>query len=333
MTYGAQTKVGLARQSAAGTAVPVANVNSYIGIGFVSHDVGLEKQEVVSQNLIARFEQGAVYDGPSNVLGTLEFEVTPKNLLVALATAVNWSPASVTSASIRTHTWLPNTVDYDSLNVKAPWTMYSQFTDSNSAEQYYDMQFGQLELQISNGQFTRGRVTCNGGKRTSTGVGSTAIAADAADVGVLFPWNTCSLSIGGTGFGEFSDITVTLNENADMLYTNNASLDPYKATRTGFREVTVAGTLYLANRTLFNQFIASGQSRLLLTLMNTRTAIQSGYFNTLTIDVPQLKFTQFKLPIAGVGEVSIPFQARGVIDPSSAYAIQFTTVSTWQAGF
>jgi hypothetical protein len=211
--------------------------------------------------------------------------------------------------------------------------MYSQFTDSNSAEQYYDLQFGQLELVVSNGQFTRGRITANGGSRTATGVGSTAIAADAADVGVLFPWNTCSLSIGGTGFSEFSDITVTLNENVDMLYTNNASLNPFKATRTGFREVTISGTLYLASRSLFNDFISSTQRRLLLTLANTRTAIQSGYYNTLTIDVPQMKFTNFKLPIAGVGEVSVPFQARGVIDPSSNYAIQFTTITTWQAGF
>lgn len=331
MTYGAQTKVGLARQTSGGTAVTQAT--SYHGIGFVSHDVGLEKDEVVSENLIGRFEQGAVYDGINRVLGTIEFEVTPRNLHTALAAVVNHSPVSVTSASIRTLTFLPNTVDYDSTYVKAPWTMYSQFTDSNSAEQYYDLQFGQLELIISNGQFTRGRMTANGGARTATGVGSAAVSPDANDVGVLYPWNTTSLSIGGTGFGEFSDLTITLNENIEPVYANNSSLAPMKYARAGFREVTVSGTLLLQSRSLFNDFITSTQRRMLVTLVNTRTAVQSGYYNTLVIDIPQLKFTNFKLPIAGVGEVSIPFQARGVLDPSSGYSIQFTTITTWQAGF
>jgi hypothetical protein len=331
MTYGAQSKVGLARQASAGTAV--TDATSYFGLGFVSHDVGLEKEEVVSQNLIGRFEQGAVYDGINRVTGTIESEITVKNLLASLAFAVNHSPASVTSASIRTHTWLPNTTDFSSTLVKAPWTMYSQFTDSNSAEQYYDLQAGQHQLVIQNGQFSRVRVTVPGGSRTPTGTGSANIVADAADASVLFPWNVCSISINGSGISEFSDLTITLNENVDALYTCNASLNPYKFTRTAFREVTISGTLLLASRALFNDFVASTQRRLLVTMMNTRTAIQSGYFNTLTIDVPQMKFTNFKLPIAGPGEVSVPFTARGVIDPSSNYAIQYTTISTWQSGF
>lgn len=331
MSYGAQVKFGIARQAAAGTPVTVAT--SYHGFGFVSHDIGLEKDEAISQNLTGRFSQGAVYDGINRVLGTVEFEWTPRNMHAAFAACVNWVPASVTSAAIRTLTFLANTVDFDSTYVKAPWTVYSQFTDSNSAEQFYDVQFGQLEMQITNGQFMKGRLTANGGARSPTGTGSAAINADAADVGILFPWNVCSISFAGAAVGEMSDITVTLNENIDALYTNNASLNPYKYTRTGFREVTVAGTLYLVNRTLFNAFTTGTQGRLLVTLMNTRTAIQSGYFNQVVIDVPQLKFTQFKLPVGGVGEVSVPFQGRGVLDPSSNYELQITTVTTWQAGF
>ncbi len=331
MTYGAQVKFGIARQASAGTAV--TDATSFHGLGFVSHDIGLEKDELVSQNLTGVFAQGAVYDGVNRVQGTYEVEVTPRNLNATLAAAVNYSPVSVTSASIRTLTWLPNTVDFSSTLVKAPFTVYSQFSDSNSAEQYYDCQFGQLEFQVSNGQFLKMRATCNGGSRTPTGVGSAAIGAQAADVGLLFPWNVCSISLGGVAVQETSDITVTFNENIEPLYTNNASLNPYKFTRSGFQEVTVAGTLFIASRTLFNNFVTGTQARLLITLMNTRTAIQSGYFNTLVIDVPQLKFTQFKLPVSGVGEVSVPFQGRGVLDPSSSYALQIVTITTWTAGF
>jgi len=331
MSYGAQIKFGIARQTAGATPVTVAT--SFHGFALASEDVGLEKDELVSRNLTGNFAEGAVYDGVSRVLGTIEFEPTPRNLHAALAASVFHTPVSVTSASLRTLTWLPNTVDYDSTYVKAPFTVYKQFSDANTADQFYDVQFGQLEFNIANGQFLKGRLTAVGGKRTAAGVGSAAIAPDLADVGVLYPWNVCSISIGGTAVGEYSDITVQLNENIDALYTVNGTLDPFKFTRTDFRQVTVSGTLYQINRNRLDDFAAGTQRRLLITLMNTRTAIQSGYFNYMQIDVPQMKITQCKPGASGPGEVQIGFNARAVVDAASAYVIQFTTITTWIAGF
>lgn len=331
MSYGAQIKFGIARQTNPGSYVTTAT--SYHGFAMVSEDVGLEKEELISQNLIGRFEEGAVYSGVNRVLGVIEFEATPRNLHAALAAAVNWSPVSVTSSSIRTLTFLPNTVDYDSTYVKAPWSIYKQFSDAASAELFYDCQMGQLELTVANGQFLRGRLTVNGGSRFPTGIGSMNVMPDVADVGRLFPWNVCSISLGGTPIGEDSEITISLNENVEPLFTNNAALTPFKYTRTGFRQVTASGRFYMVNRNILNNFTADTQARLFITLMNTVAAVQSGYFNMLTIDIPQLKFTAFKPGASGPGEVAVDFQARGVADPSSGYALQFTTVTTWQAGF
>ena len=331
MSYGAQIKFGLARQSAGGTAVTAAG--SFHGFALLSESVGLEKDELVSQNLVGRFEQGAVYSGISKVAGTIEFEVTPRNLHTALAAGVNWSPASVTSASIRTLTFLPNTADYDSTYVKAPWTIYKQFTDAASAESFYDCQAGQLELTVGQGQLLKGKLTISGGARSTNGVGSLSVLPDASDVGVLFPWNVTSISYGGAALASASELTITLNENVDALYTVNGTLSPFKFTRTGFREVTVNGNFYFNDRTMLNNFAAETQARLLVTIQNTRSAVQSGYFNTLTIDVPQLKITAFKPSVSGPGEVSVPFTGRAVLDPTSFYSVQFTTVTTWQAGF
>ena len=187
MSYGAQIKFGIARQSAGGTPVTVAT--SFHGFALVSEDVGLEKDELITKNLNGNFAEGAVYDGVSRVLGTIEFEPTPRNLHAALAACVNHAPVSVPSASLRTLTWLPNTQDYDSTYVKAPFTVYKQFSDANTADQFSDVQFGQLELGISNGQFLKGKLTASGGKRTAAGVGSAAISPDLADVSILYPWN------------------------------------------------------------------------------------------------------------------------------------------------
>lgn len=331
MSYGAQAKIGFARQTNPGSyVIATTNPTSFHAMGFVSHNIGLESDELISQNLIGRFEQGATYAGASRVNGTLEFEATPRNLLTALGLACNYVPATVNSGSIRNWTFLPNTVDYDGTYVKAPWTMYSQFSDSQSADLFYDMQFGQLDFVISQGQFTRGRVQCLGGARVATGVGSANVVPDAGDAGRLFPWNVASISYGGAALQTMSEVTVSLNENVDALNTINGTLTPFKYTRTGFREVTANGTFYMTDRSMLNNFIGQTQQRLLITLISTIAAIQSGYYNTLTIDVPQLKITQFKPAVSGPGEVAVPFTGRGVIDPSSNYALQFTLLNSRQ---
>jgi hypothetical protein len=331
LSYGAQIKFGLARQASAGTAV--TDPTSFHGFAFTSESVGLEAEELISQNLTGRFSQGAAYSGPRNVAGTIEFEVTPRNLGAALASAINHAPSSVTSASIRTLTFLPGATDFSSFFVKAPWTVYKQFSDATSAEHFYDCQFGQLAFQFGAGAFLRGTLTAAGGTRTATGIGSADILPPASDVGRLFPWNVSSVSYGGAGISNFSELTITINESIEPLPALNASLAPFKFTRSGFREVTVNGTFYMTDRAMLNNFVAETQARLLVTAINSQAAIQSGYLNTFTIDVPQLKITEFKPSGTGPGEVAVSFTGRGVLDPTSNYDVQFTLVTTWQAGF
>jgi hypothetical protein len=331
MTYGAQTKIGIARQAAANTWVIAPT--SFHGIAFTNEDIGYESQELVSANLTGRFEEGAVYPGLSNIAGTIECEMTPRSIGASLAACLNHVPVSVTSASIRTLSFLPNTQDFSSTLCKAPFTFYKQFSDANSAQLFYDVQFGQIEFAFSQGAFAKLRLTSAGGTLLPNGVGSASIAADFADTGRLFPWNVTSISYNGAGMGENSDITVTVNENIAPIYTINGTLAPFKFTRENFRQITVNGTMYMQDRTFLNNFVNGTQARLVITSINTVAAIQSGYFNTLTLDVPQAKLTAFKPSVSGPGELAVPFTMRGVLDPTSLYAFQAIMVTTWQAGF
>lgn len=331
MSYGAQTKLGVARQTNVGSFA--TDPGSFHAFGFLSEDVGLEKQEVIGQNNNGVFDEGAVYDGPSNVAGTIGFELQPRNLGAALAMVINHSPASVTSGDIRTLSFLPTTVDYNSTHVKAPWSMYKQWTDAASAEHFYDLQPTGLEITLRQGAFTQGNVTIAGGVRAATGIGSLDINTGATDRRTLYPWNVASISYGGSAVQNYSDITVSVQENIEPLYTINGTLAPFKYTRSAFRQVVVSGNFYLTDRTMLNNFQASTKARLLVTCINTLAAIQSGYYNTLVIDVPQLKISAFKPATSGPGEVQVPFTARGELDPSSSYAIKFTLTTTWQGGF
>lgn len=327
MSYGAQIKLGIARQTAGGTSVTA--VGSFFPLAVVNETLGLEKEELISENLSGRFEQGAVYDGVAAVRGTIEFEVTPSNLVPLLMAAVNYQPINVTSGALRSMTWIPNTQDFSALLVKAPITAYKQFSDSTSADLYYDCQFSQLDLVFGQGQFMRARATVVGGTRAANGVGSMSIVPVAATLEELFPWNVTSAMLGSNPLRDSTEITISLNENIEALYSMNGTLDPYKYSRSGFREVTVNGTAYLTSREMMDMYAAGTMTSLTLTSVNTRTAIQSGYYHSLTVEVPRLKFTSIQQSAAGPGEVAMQFTGRGVVSTTSGYSIRLVTVTTW----
>jgi hypothetical protein len=330
MPYGAQIKFGIARQTATNSAGAVTIAGSFHHVPLVSEDVGYEKSEIISENLIGRFEQGAVFDGTAIVQGTIEFEPLPKSL-GAILTAI-CGPCATGSAVVSGSTnflpFVPRTSDTGSGMVLNPMTIYKQFSDSNSAEQFYDCQIGQLEFTFAQGALARARATVVGGNRT-VAIGSLALPLDTAEAGQGWLWDVTSISMGGGAISNLSEITVALNEGVEPVYTLNGTLTPYKYARGSFREVTVSGTALFDSRSLFNDFIAGTQRQLLITSRNTRYAIQSGYFPTFTIDIPQLKITEMKPGASGPGELQVSFTGRGVVDPSSSYSIKYTLLSSY----
>ena len=327
MPYGAQIKFGIARQVTANSWATAAG--SFHHLPLVSEDVGYEKEEVISENLAGRFEQGEVFDGISMVRGTIEFEPLPKSLGAVLMSVLGRAQTAVVSGAVSALGFLPRTADFNALLVNDPITVYKQYADANSAELFYDCQFGQLELVMSQGQLARARATVIGGLRLATGIGSLALPLDTAELGQGWLWDVTSISFGGAAIQNMSDVTVALNEGIAPVHALNGTLTPYKYGRDAFREVTVSGNMLFNSRSLFNDFIAGTQRQLLITARNTRTAIQSGYYPTIVIDVPQCKLTAVKPATQGPGEVSIPFTARGVVDPSSGYSIKVSLTNTF----
>lgn len=328
MSYGAQIKFAIGRQSAVGSGGAVTAAGSLHHIPLVSEDIGLEKAEVVSQNLTGRFEQGAVYDGVSRIAGTIEFEPEPWSVGVMLDAAVN-RVAGVSSGSMRNFIVLPRTVDYSSLFCNEPYTIYAQFSDSSSAEHYFDCQFNGIDFTFAQGQLLRARAQVVGGRRVATGIGSLGITLHTTDNLMNWLWDVTSVSLGGVAVSNMSEVTVSLNENIEAMYALDGTLLPYKYARSGFREITVNGTFYFNNRDILNNFVAGTQQRLVVTARNTRYEIQSGYYATLEVDVPKLKITQFKPGVSGPGEIAVQFTGRGITDPTSNYAVRYFLLNTY----
>ena len=332
MPYGAQLKFGIANQTAAGSGNAVTAAGSFHHVALTREDVGLDQAEIISANLTGRFEQGASYVGIAKINGTIEFEVTPKALGEFCTLICGSADATVTSGSLQTYTFFPNTADYSNTMVALPFTVYKQYSDSTSAECYFDCQMQKLQFTFTQGQLLKAQATVGGGTRMLNGVGSLGLTFDTQDLSLGHLWSATSISFGGSAMGADSDITIALDEKIEPVYTLNGTLAPFKYTRTGFREVTAQGTMYFNTRSAFNDFVTATQRQLLVYAEARKSQVQSGYYASILLDIPQFKITQLKPGTNGPGEVSASFSGRGIIDPNSNYTIRFVIQNTW-AGY
>jgi hypothetical protein len=327
MSYGTNIKFGIALQNSAGNVVAAAG--SYHHVPLLSEDIGLEKSELNSQNLNGSFAPGAVFDGINKVAGTITMEALPRQLGALLSAVINEPIRTPSGTALCKWEFLPRTVDFDVNNCNRPMTVYKQFADASSGEQYSDVQFSDIEFSLSAGQLLKVAVSAVGGFRTANGA-TVAVPIVAQDLDDQFMWDVASIGYGGAGVSNFSDISIKVSEQIDPLYGLNGSLAPLKYTRKAFRDVIVNGTFFMSDRTVLNDFVSSTRKRLTVSLVNSRIMVQSGYFNTLELDVPNMKITTFKPGASGPGEVSVKFTGRGMLDATSNYQFKATLTNTYQ---
>lgn len=330
MSYGTNIKFGIAMQTSGGTPVPAANVGSFYQIPLLSEDFGLEKATIESANLNGSFVRGSIFDGINKVAGTIQMEALPKQLGV-LMTACLGDPVRTTSgAAVKNWLFNPRTVDFDSYYCNRPVTVFKQFADASTGDLFYDVQFSDLEFDITAGQLLKVSATAVGGKRVTNGTSMNLGAVfDPTDYNDQWMWAVASVSYGGAAQPNFTDVKIKISANIDPLYGLNQSFDPIKYTRKDFLDVNVTGTFYMSDRAMLNSFVASTTQRLTVSLVNSATAVASGYFMSLLLDVPQVKITEFKPGASGPGEVVVRFSGMGVIDPTSNYAFQATLVNSF----
>jgi hypothetical protein len=78
-------------------------------------------------------------------------------------------------------------------------------------------------------------------------------------------------------------------------------------------------------------FIAQSEQRMVVHVRGT-SQVQSGYYESLTIDIPSMKFTEHPVPIGGAGEIEVSFKADAKYNVGSATAIAYT-LACGKAGF
>lgn len=326
MPYGQDVGIAIGFQPAWGTQV---DVGSLFQIPFLSEDVGLTQEDLISENLRGLFDEGDSYSGQREYGGSIEAEAQPI-ALGAMITAVVNDPVSVSSDDLRTYTWNPRTTDFDSNVPNRPLSYYKHLKESSSvsAQLFYDLAGSQLEFQLSAGGFFVVRNTYVGGK-TAT-VASQALVLDS---GRRWPWNQASIQLAASAVADFTDFTITHNEGLEARWTLDGALVANRIKRASARTLRIAGTVIFESQTELNNFKNEATQQLIITLESAGTEISSGYNNHLTIDIPQFKWIDYKPVVQGTGEIEVNFTGKAEYHTGSASMVQYTLVSTFQTGY
>lgn len=320
MSYGNDARIGLSFQNSYGT----LNTSSIHWLEPVGESVDLKKAQLVRKGLRGILDEGASQEGLNVVDGdvTIEAKAIPLGVLLSAALGLT----TVTSTGVYTHTFKPRTADWDGLSAERPFTYHKFMGDTGSAYLFSDLNGGNLELSIANGELLTAKLGMVGGTFSQVAaLSATYPTGDALD------WSISSASIGGSARDNIRNVTVTLNNALEAKHTLKTSKYPSRVKRTNPRTINVSGTVIFDNQTDAQNFISQAEQRFFLHLKSA-TQIQSGYYESLTIDVPSMRFTEFPQAIGGPGEIEVGFSAVGKYNTGSATALAITLVNS-KAGY
>jgi len=317
MSYGLDTRLGICFQNSYGTAL----TNSIHWLPFMSEGLAATKETIISENMTGRYDEGQMYEGVNEISGSVEMEANPISL-GAIMKAFFGQATAVTSSGITAHTYKPATTDFDIFSAKRPVTFVKNTADAGSAHLYYDTAVSKFSLSIANGELLSCAVDILGGKYSQIGSMASSLPA-----GQGWTWDVASVSIGTSAQTGLRDLTIEIEEGLETKHIVGLVKTPGRIKRSGARTTAINGTMIFDTQAEYQKFLSQAERELIVNLKGT-TEIQSGYYETLTIKCPLMRYMEFAPAAGGPEEIEVGFSAKGIYSTTSATAIQITLVNT-----
>lgn len=318
MAYGQSGYLAIHFQDSYGT----SNTDSAHFIPLISESVEEAIGQIVESNIYGRFAESPYHEGLHEVSGDVQTEAHPIYLGAFLKAALgNLSTTAQGSAFV--HEFLPATSDWDDSAAVPPLSLEIH-RDAGSAYVYYDVLANEFGLEIAQGQLLSSTLSVVGGRFSRK-----ASATPAYKAGRPWTWDVVSASYNSTAVADLRQLSVRFNNQLSAQYTLGEDKSPQRVKRDGPQLVTLEGTMLLQDQVLFQEYLDQTEKRLLITFAG-ETVAQS-YSTLLTLDVPRLRFAEFKPSLSGPGQLEVAFNGTGVYDTTSNYALRVTLTNTQAA--
>lgn len=323
--YGQNGTFGIAYQESFGvTSAPSAAIltTSLNPIPIIGETLTLNNEDLMSQALKGRFDESESIQGYIEAPGDISAEVTIDTLGIFLK-AMMGDPTQVTSGSLETYTFEPRTSDFDTYTANNPIAaVIALDADNSSAHVFYNLAAQTLEVSVANKELATCKLGVVGGVFTTVAKTAPSYSTDS-----LYTWDVTSVDIDGAANADIENISITINEALESSSLLDGKKSASKIKRNGYRTVDVAGNMLFTSYAEFNEFEQRTERRVQLT-MSPGFEVQSGYPESIHIDIPSFRYTTFEANMSGPNLISAAFTGKAKYNTGSGTAITFTLTTT-----
>jgi len=315
MGYGVNGHVGFSAQQSFKTAV-----TSFDYVPFISETITTNVEELIQENMLARFDEPESKPGILWVGGDIAFEPHP-TLLGHFLRGVTGQASSTAVDSVLSWQFVPKQTDFSDNCALPPFTM-EIFLDVGSSYQFTDVLIHTLTIDINAGEITK----CNA---SVIGRVSSLMAKNTPTFGAGDPWtwDQASVSFGGSANELFETLSISIENPIEGVPTLDNTQLYNRFKRNGFRMSKMAGTMDFSDQTEFNLFRLNSHQAVVITLTDA-TAISSGRNNVVKLDMPKFRYVSYPIEASGPNRISVSFEGKAMYDTTSNYAILPTLTNT-----
>jgi len=310
MAYGMMGHCGISFQDSFGC----TETGSMHYIKLISESITENIPPLIDEGIQGRFEEGESYEGAHEIAGDIVTNIHPILFGKFLAGWCGQSSASPVASGCISHNFIPKTSDFNDLAAVPPCTI-ELYRDAGSAFMYYDMLIDVLTLEFAHGAFIKNTVSFIGGKFTKAVKSEPTYLA-----GSSFTWDTTSVSWGGNGIDEYESMTITFTNALEAKGTLDGTKWPNRIKRSGYRTITVAGTILFTNQTEVDLFRAQTKQRLVVT-----SKVGS---NMIELDIPAVRYDTFPVNIGAPGQIAVGFTGSAKYQSTSGTMFEGTVVNS-----
>lgn len=326
MFLGAKSVVGLAWQNSYSVA---PSVSSVMFLPILGESIDPNIPQLYPNDFTGVLEEAhEVEQGASSIGGDITLNAGPITLGQLLKAAIG-DPTTTAAGSCFQHVFVPRSGDFDLQSAQRPFGIFKSWAGVGSAELFYDMNLNTLELSVAQGELLKVKAGFVGGKQSYV-----APVVPTYPAGRRLPWDVASVQVGsGTGIAahpEFKSLTVSIDNAVEAMHTLSGLQYPARNARTGFRKLSISGTLLFDSLLEYDAFVNQTE-RLFVATFVSKDTIMTNTRNILRIDAPSLRYKEVKKPTGGPGRIELQVSADAVYNAGSGHAFKATLTNTYTA--
>lgn len=316
MPYGSLAHIGIGKEATFGTAVAAVDY-----IRFASEGLNEEIEQIISENIMGVFDEGASFEGMHNISGDISGDVYPNVIGHLLRAAFGAPTTSSLAAGVYQHVFTPVQANFSNVCALPPYTLEIN-RDLEQAFQYAGAVVNELNFSFG----TDNKIMQFSAALIAKKLALIAKTVPSLEVTNPFLWHQAKVTFDAADTKDFSTLEFGINNNLEGRSTLDGTKEISRILRNGVRTFPVKFSTELKDLTDFNKFRAQNEVPIKIELTG---AVISGANNyKLTIDIPKFRFNAFPINVDGAGVIAAQVDGSAKYDATSLFAMKVTLINS-----